>query len=126
MLLPVKAVAYLVDKEFLEATQDCFENAVTTGILQLAISRPDLEKFSGHASLNKRKLWVRTNQGFCVRFSPEFTCMTSALVRSDVEVPQWLTRQLRQICQCSIQIALQFQTACLKEQSSSVTEIHED
>lgn len=126
MLLPVKAVAYLVDKEFLEATQDCFENAVTTGILQLAISRPDLDKFSGHASLNKRKLWVRTNQGFCVRFSPEFTCMTSALVRSDVEVPQWLTRQLRQICQSSIQIALQFQKACLKEQIYSVTEINED
>jgi hypothetical protein len=29
-------MAYLVDKEFLEATQDCFENAMATEILQLA------------------------------------------------------------------------------------------
>ena len=66
-------MAYLIDKEFLEATQDCFENAVATGILELASTRPDLDQFSGHAFLDKKKLWVRTNKGFCVRFSPETT-----------------------------------------------------
>jgi len=119
-------MAYLVDKEFLEATQDCFENAIATGILQLAGSHPDLDQFSGHAFLDKKKLWARTNKGFCVRFSPEITCMTSALVRSDVEVPQWLAEQLRQICQSSIQIALQFQKACLKQRMYRVTEVDED
>ena len=119
-------MAYLVDKAFLEATQDCFENAVATGILQLASTHSDLDQFSGHAFLDKKKLWVRTNQGFCVRFSPEITCMTSALVRSDVEVPSWLAEQLRQICQSSIQIALQFQKACLKERIYHIKEVDED
>jgi len=119
-------MAYLVDKEFLEATQDCFENAVATGILQLASTNPDLDQFSGHAFLDKKRLWVRTNQGFCVRFSPEITCMTSALVRSDVDVPPWLAEQLRQICQSSIQIALQFQKACLKQHLFQATEVEED
>jgi hypothetical protein len=119
-------MAYLVDKAFLEATQDCFENAVATGILQLASAHSDLDQFSGHAFLDKKKLWVRTNQGFCVRFSPEITCMTSALVRSDVEVPSWLAEQLRQICQSSIQIALQFQKACLKQRMFHIKEVDED
>jgi len=119
-------MAYLVEKEFLEATQECFENAMATGILQLASAHEDLDQFSGHAFLDKKKLWLRTNQGFCVRFSPEFTCMTSALVRSDVEVPQWLDEQLRKICQVSIQIALQFQKACLKEDIYRVKEVNED
>lgn len=119
-------MAYLIDKEFLEATQDCFENAVATGILELASTRPDLDQFSGHAFLDKKKLWVRTNKGFCVRFSPETTCMTSALVRSDVETPQQIAEQLRQICQSSIQIALQFQKACLKQRIYRVTEVDED
>jgi CRP-like cAMP-binding protein len=52
--------------------------------------------------------------------------MSSALVRSDVEVPQWLAEQLRQICQSSIQIALQFQKACLKQQIYRSTEVNED
>lgn len=119
-------MAYLIDKEFLEATQDCFENAVATGILELASTRPDLDQFSGHAFLDKKKLWVRTNKGFCVRFSPETTCMTSALIRSDVETPQQIAEQLRQICQSSIQIALQFQKACLKQRIYRVTEVDED
>ena len=119
-------MAYLIDKEFLEATQDFFENAVATGILELASTRPDLDQFSGHAFLDKKKLWVRTNKGFCVRFSPETTCMTSALVRSDVETPQQIAEQLRQICQSSIQIALQFQKACLKQRIYRVTEVDED
>ena len=119
-------MAYLVDKEFLKATQDCFENAMATGILQLASTHPDLDQFSGHAFLDKKRLWVRTNRGFCVRFSPETTCMTSVLVRSDVDVPGWLAEQLRQICQSSIKIALQFQKACLKEQIYRTTEVDED
>lgn len=119
-------MAYLVDKEFLDATQDCFENAMATGILQLARTYTDLDQFSGHASLDKKKLWVRTNQGFCVRFSPETTCMTTALVRSDANVPQRLAEQLRQICQTSIQLALQFQKACLKKQLYLATEVNED
>ncbi len=119
-------MAYLVSKDFLEATQDCFENAVATGILQLASTRADLDQFSGHAFLDKKKLWVRTNQGFCVRFSPENTCMTSALVRSDVAVPPSLTEELRQICQSSIEIALHFQKACIKERVYSVKEVDED
>jgi hypothetical protein len=119
-------MAYLVDKGFLEATQDCFENAIATGILQLASTYTNLDQFSGHAFLDKKKLWVRTNQGFCVRFSPETTCMTSALVRSDVNVPQQLSEQLRQICKASIQLALQFQKACLKEQLYRIEEVSED
>jgi len=119
-------MAYLVEKEFLEATQDCFENAIATGILQLASTYADLDQFSGQAFLDKKRLWLRTNQGFCVRFSPKTTCMTSALVRSDVNVPQQLTEELRQICQASIQIALQFQKACIKEQLYQVSEVSED
>jgi len=119
-------MAYLVDKEFLDATQDCFENAVATGILQLASTRPDLDQFSGHAFLDKKKLWVRTNKGFCVRFSPETTCMTSARVRSDVQVPNWLNDQLRQICKRSIQIALEFQKACLRQGMYRIKEVDED
>jgi len=119
-------MAYLVDKRFLEATQDCFENAIATGILQLASTYTDLDQFSGHAYLEKKKLWFRTSQGFCVRFSPEMTCMTSALVSSDANVPQQLAEQLRQICQASIQLALQFQKASLKEQLYQVIEVDED
>lgn len=119
-------MAYLVEKDFLEATQDCFENAIATGILQLARSFANLDEFSGQAFLDKKRLWVRTNKGFCVRFSPKTTCMTSALVRCDVNVPQQLTEELRQICQASIQIALQFQKKCLKEKLYQVREISED
>lgn len=119
-------MAYLVDKGFLEATQDCFENAMATGILQLASTHPDLDQFTGHAFLDKKKLWFRTNRGFSVRFSPETTCMTTALVRSDVEVPQWLAERLRKICQSSIQIALQFQKACLRQGMYRATEVDED
>ena len=119
-------LAYLIEKKFLDATQDCFENAIATGILQIASQHPDLDKFSGHAFLDKKKLWTRTNQGFCVRFSPEVTCMTSAAVRSDVDVPQWLIDQLRKICQASIQIALQFQKKCIKEKIYSVKSIDEN
>jgi hypothetical protein len=61
---------------------------VATGILEFASTRPGLDQFSDHALLDKKKLWVKTNKGFCVRFSPETTCMTSALVRSDVGTPQ--------------------------------------
>jgi len=119
-------MAYLVDKEFLEGTQDCFENAIATGILQLGSEHPDIDQFSGHAFLDKKRLWARTNQGFCVRFSPESTCMTSALVRSDVDVPAWLAERLRQICQGSIHIALQFQKTCLEQKLYQVIEIDED
>ncbi|WP_322781884.1 MULTISPECIES: hypothetical protein [unclassified Synechococcus] len=119
-------MAYLVSKGFLDATQDCFENAITTGILQLANSHPDLDRFSGHAFLDKKKLWTRTNKGFCVRFSPQFTCMTSALVRGDAEIPDWLLQRLRQICQTSIQIALQFQRTCLAQHLYNATEVDED
>jgi hypothetical protein len=52
--------------------------------------------------------------------------MTSALVRCDVNVPQELTEELRQICQASIQIALQFQKTCLKEKLYQALEISED
>jgi hypothetical protein len=119
-------MAYLVDKKFLEATQDCFENAIATGILQLASTYNDLDQFTGHAFLDKKVLWLRTNQGFCVRFSPETTCMTSALVRSDVNVPERLAERLRQISQTSIQLALQFQKACLKQQLYQAIEVSED
>jgi len=119
-------MAYLVEKDFLEATQDCFENAIATGILQLARTYANLDEFSGQAFLDTKRLWVRTNQGFCVRFSPKTTCMTSALVRCDVNVPQELTEELRQICQASIQIALQFQKTCLKEKLYQALEISED
>lgn len=119
-------MAYLVENKFIQATQDCFENAIVLGILQLASLHPELDRFSEHAFLDKKKLWVRTNKGFCVRFSPETTCMTSALVRSDVDVPQWLVVKLRQICQNSIQIALQYQKTCLNQQIYRSTEISED
>jgi len=121
-----RGMAYLVDKQFLEATQDCFENAIATGILQLGRAHPEIDQFTGHAFLEKKKLWVRTNRGFCIRFSPDRTCMTSALVRSDVDVPEWLSQQLRQISQISINIALEFQKACLRENLFTVIEIIED
>ena len=118
-------MAFLVDKAFLVATQECFENAIATGILRLGSTHPDLDKFSGSAFLEKKKLWFRTNKGLCVRFSPKATCMTSALVRSNVEVPMWLLEQLHEICQSSIQITLQFQKACIREEIFQTTEVDE-
>ena len=119
-------MAYLVEKKFIEETQECFENAIAMGIIQLANKHPSLDQFSGHAFLEKQKLWLRSNKGFAVRFSPEKTCMTSASVRSDTLVPAWLAEHLRQICQNSIQIALEFQKACLKQKIYEVREIDED
>lgn len=118
-------MAYIIQKAFLYATQECFENSIVTNILQLATSYPEIDQLSGYVFLDKKKLWVRTNKGFCVRFSPETTCMTSALVRSDITISNELSQQLSQILYISIKITLEFQRACLREKLYHVIEIDE-
>ncbi len=51
--------------------------------------------------------------------------MTSALVSTDSEVPEWLFEELRKISQKSAGIALQYQRACLREGVYSAIQIDE-
>ena len=121
-----QSVAYLIEKPFLDATQECFENSIATAILQLGARHPEIDTFTGHAFLDKKKLWFISNRGYCVRFHPTSTCMTSALVRTDPDVPDWLFDELRHISRKSTEITLEYQRTCLRQGLYKVLEVDED
>ena len=61
-------MAFLVDKAFLVATQECFENAIATGILRLGSTHPDLDKFSGSAFLEKKSCGSEQTRDYAFAF----------------------------------------------------------
>lgn len=119
-------MAYIIKEQFLQATQECFENSIVTGIIELASNRPDLDKLAGYAFLEKKKLWSKTNKGYCVKSSPNITSMISAVVTTDANVSQEIHENLRDIVHASIRITLEFQKSCLREKLFSIIEIDEN